>query len=214
MKIAPRLKQLASMVDQHSTLVDIGSNHGQLPLYLKANGHLGAIYATEYSVDSFDALQYFLSESEIPCYQADGLHHLPKDVSTVVIAGMGGLLILSILKQLTFHPQVDTLILGPQKDLFALRQGLMDFGFYIVDEHMVEDKGHFYPLIKAIKGLHQYSLVELTLGPMLIKQRSPVFINYLHHFLKSLEQKQRWTEEEHTLKAWIDQYVKHPSITR
>lgn len=208
MKLSPRLQGLASMVDRSSTIVDIGSNHGQLPLYLKKQGHLGELYATEYSDDSYIALQHFLNETSIVCYQANGLHHLPPQVTTVVIAGMGGLLILSILKQLAQHPQVDTLILAPQKDVFSLRKALDDLGFYICEEQMIKDKGHFYPLLKAIKGYQTYSTIELTLGPLLIQQRSPVFIDYLRHVLNRLNQRQRWSEEEYNLKAWIDQYVK------
>jgi tRNA (adenine22-N1)-methyltransferase len=209
MKLSHRLRHIASWIDRSSVIVDIGSNHGQLPLYLHANGHPLPIYATEYSLSSFQALKQFLNDTPIQAYQADGLAHLPADCNTLVIAGMGGSLIVSILKDLFQYPEVTTLILGPQKDNFILRKNLVNLGFYIEYEAMIKEKGHFYPLIKASRGQRQYSDIEFTLGPKLIEKKSSTFIEYLSHYQTTLLRRKTLSHADILLKAWIEDYVKH-----
>ena len=209
MKLSHRLRHIASWIDRSSVIVDIGSNHGQLPLYLFTSGHPLPIYATEYSLSSFQALKQFLNDTPIQAYQADGLAHLPADCNTLVIAGMGGSLIVSILKDLFQYLEVTTLILGPQKDNFILRKNLVNLGFYIEDEAMIKEKGHFYPLIKASRGQRQYSDIEFTLGPKLIEKKSSTFIEYLSHYQTTLLRRKTLSHADILLKAWIEDYVKH-----
>jgi tRNA (adenine22-N1)-methyltransferase len=208
MKMSHRIRHIASLIDRSSVIVDIGSNHGQLPLYLLTSGHPLPIYATEYSLSSFQALKQFLNDTPIQAYQADGLAHLPTDCNTLVIAGMGGSLIVSILKDLFQFPGVTTLILGPQKDNLTLRKNLVNHGFYIEDEEIIKEKGHFYPLIKALRGQRQYSDIEFTLGPKLMEKKSAIFIEYLDHYRTTLLRRKTLSQADILLKAWIEDYVK------
>jgi tRNA (adenine22-N1)-methyltransferase len=211
MKLSPRLEQLAFMVDPSTTLVDIGSDHGLIPRWLVRNHHKGSIYATELSNDTFRSLHQSLKDEPIKVYQADGLKHLPNDVQTLLISGMGGQLIASFLQKLPDYPQVQTVILGPQRDSYLVRTTLALQGFIIIDEVIVEEKHHFYPLIKARKHASSYELtmVEAYLGPMNIKHRHPSFLKYLSFLSNDLAKKPKLDSHQQTLLEWINLYVKH-----
>ena len=47
MKLANRLKIIASMIEKGSTVVDIGSDHAYLPIYLVKEGISQRVIATE-----------------------------------------------------------------------------------------------------------------------------------------------------------------------
>jgi tRNA (adenine22-N1)-methyltransferase len=210
MKLSPRLERLASMVDRNSTVVDIGSDHGLVPKWLIKHHHQGAIFATEFGDDTFQTLKRSLSDEPVSLYQADGLKHLPHHVTTVLISGMGGQLISSFLNDLPLYPQVKTLILGPQRDSFLVRHTLSKQGFKIIDECMIEDKQHYYPLIKAIKDASSIVLdgIEAFLGPVNMQHRLPSFLHYLTFLANDLKKKPQLDALQQTLLDWIESYVK------
>ena len=85
---------------------------------------------------------------------SDGLDdYRPGEAQTLLIAGMGGLVIRSILtrepdKTRSFRE----LILEPQSEAALVRAALRELGAGICDEVMVEEDGKFYPIIRAVPG--------------------------------------------------------------
>ena len=81
---------------------------------------------------------------------ADGLENLPARINTVVIAGMGGELIVSILQA---HPaklvNVQKLILAPHCNAKAVREVLNALNYSISYEEIVVEKEVFYEIIVA-----------------------------------------------------------------
>lgn len=148
-----RLKAIASLIRKGSTLGDIGTDHAYLPVYLiqqkiikQAIGidiHEGPYQSAVQTVQNF-GLQDF-----IDIRQGDGLIPLhPGEVDTLVIAGMGGNTMLQILYQRQdIMLGIKEMILQPQGAEGKLRRKLINDGWRIKTEIMIEEDERIYTLI-------------------------------------------------------------------
>ena len=120
---------------------------------------------------------------EVHC--TDGVCGVPlKAGDTVVIAGMGGMLVRDILDAGRDKLEsVKQLVLGAQSDIDTVRRYITVAGFRIDDEEMLEEDGKYYQLIRAvntgsdIEG--QLSDIEALYGPVLISKKHAVLREYL-----------------------------------
>jgi len=154
-KLSNRLMALAEMIDEGASVVDIGTDHGFLPVFLAQTGSVHRIFASDISAASLEkarqtAADYGLTE-EITFFAGSGLVCMaPTQVDTIVIAGLGGESILRILKDAPwtlFHGM--KLILQPQTKVDLLCRFLYDKGYTIRDTKSVLDRGKYYTIILA-----------------------------------------------------------------
>jgi tRNA (adenine22-N1)-methyltransferase len=118
--------------------------------------------------------------------EEDGLRS--GEVDAIVIAGMGGHLMISIIeKNIGKFKDLDRFVLQPQSDAEAVRRFLIAEGFCIVDEDMVFEDGKYYPMMRAVRGEASLELAEYRYGPILVREMSPVFVNYLENEKHKLE---------------------------
>ncbi len=141
---------------------------------------------------------------------SDGMEKLALgEADTIIIAGMGGLLMCSILKQGLnrlfgdglFHKeqqmmadgkQRPVLILQPQSDLFKVRIFLLEYGYCMEQEKMLVDEGKYYTVIRAVpeelldrkekesvKARKPYNEVELLYGRYGLRNRDMVLYDFL-----------------------------------
>ena len=118
---------------------------------------------------------------------SDGVAALkPGEVEAVLIAGMGGGLIMHILKDGEKVCQsAKELILQPQSEIERVREFLREEGYTILAEDMVYEDGKFYPMMKvqyqgenAQKALEKLKLSDLY-GGLLLQNRHPVLKTFL-----------------------------------
>ena len=105
-----------------------------------------------------------------------------KEADTAIIAGMGGGLIVDILKRGKPHTDVGvSLILQPQSEPERVRKYLYDLKYVINDEIMLVDDGKYYVVMKAVPGDFNkpYSDAELLYGRVLIKRKDAVLRKFL-----------------------------------
>lgn len=207
-----RLQVIASMCPDQGNLVDIGSDHGMLPQLLLKQGFTASLYATELSQNSFQHLKHQLIDLPVRVYQADGLNQLPKEVATIVITGMGGQLIQSILEAgQTKLRHIQTLILGPQRDQELLRAWLMKHEWNIIDERFVLEDQKGYPLMKVVKGKMHLAPIELAYGPYNIQRREQAFISWLKLESQTLQKVITFHNDDDKRRRleWIETYVKN-----
>lgn len=104
---------------------------------------------------------------------SNGLEKLQaKEADTVIIAGMGGELEISILeagKQL--WSSIRHWIFSPQSDLEKFRRYLKENGFFIENEAMILDEGKFYTVIKAGFGTNEKTLVSVKRSLSIASER-------------------------------------------
>jgi len=159
--LSGRLTKIAAQFEKGETMADIGTDHGFLPLYLWENSVCPKVIMTDISSGSLDkakeAFQRTIrtaggKEPDIHFRLGDGLEPLEKgEVDTVVIAGMGGVLMTYILG----HDVMKTLslrnyILQPRNGSGKLRYWLDTAGFEIVSEALAPE-GKFICEILTVK---------------------------------------------------------------
>jgi tRNA (adenine22-N1)-methyltransferase len=105
----------------------------------------------------------------------------PDMVDTVIITGMGGELIVDILKKSAVNNSVKEFILSPHKRADMVRKFLHKSGWCIKEEKMLVDAGKFYTVIKAVKGMEKepYTDEDYIYGKYLLDEQNPVLKAYL-----------------------------------
>ena len=108
---------------------------------------------------------------------------------TIVIAGMGGLLICNILNdEKEKLKNIKQLVLQPQRDTDSVRKLLHSLGFVIEDEEMLIDNGKYYTIISAVHGSEKYEdETDYLYGRKLMEKKSPVLKEYLEKMKSKYE---------------------------
>jgi len=148
--LGPRLQCVASYVPKNSLLGDIGTDHAYLPIYLWENGVLRHAVAVDVHEGPFlsarSSIQSRRLESVIDVRFGDGLKPVhPGEVDTLTLAGMGGNTMLEIFAaRPEVMAQVQTLILQPQGAEGKVRLTLLQAGWKLKEEQLVEEEGRIY----------------------------------------------------------------------
>ncbi len=214
MKIAERLRAIASLVPDGAIIADIGSDHGLLLDYLLSLGRIGKGYATDNKDGPYRRLlTHFHNEPRIQTYLADGLALLPHDVDTIVISGMGGTLINRILTD--GRPalgRVKCIVISPHQQVAEVRQTMMNLGYRIEEELIVAEDGQFYEAMRFVRGTVEYSKNELLYGPLNLARHTPELIKHMKARLETIERLLQKNLPESRLeplrkeKEWLHQY--------
>ncbi len=145
MKLTPRLQKIADEIKQGETMADIGTDHGFLPLYLWEQKLSPKVIMADISRGSLDKAaencRMFRPDETFDLRLGSGLEVLaPGEVDTVVMAGMGGILMSELLgKNLQKAWSFSKYILQPRRHIGRLRFWLYDNGFSIVNEQLVRE---------------------------------------------------------------------------
>lgn len=196
MQLSKRLSAVASMVTKGNRLVDVGCDHGYLPLYLYLNKKIPSAIAMDVRPGPLSRAREHIAEYGLEKYietrLSDGLLALsPGEGDTLTIAGMGGPLMERILTaKEEVRESFRELILQPQSDIPHFRRFLREIGWEIVEEEIVLEDGKFYPMMKAVRGEARtvpgdmpYTPEE-AFGGLLLKKRHPVLKLYLERELR------------------------------
>ncbi|MHA3066180.1 tRNA (adenine(22)-N(1))-methyltransferase [Lacticaseibacillus saniviri] len=194
--LSKRLKAIADQVGQGERLADIGTDHAYIPIALVENGTIDYALASDIGEGPIAIATANIEAAgladKIVVRQADGLQGIKESdaISTVIIAGMGGQLMIDILEAGMSHLDgTETLILQPNRDTFEVRQWLNQHEFGIIAEQILEDDGHVYEMMVAgrTKPEVPYTDADLHFGPMLRKERSPLFLEQLERQAEKTE---------------------------
>ena len=179
-RLSKRLKIIHDMVP-NSVVADIGSDHGKLMIALVQSGKVKKGFAVENKEGPFERLRsnlirYHVNDMITPLF-SDGIKDITRDVSPIVIAGMGGQTIVNILKA---HPEklisVQTIIIDAHTAVPFARREICQMGFAIADEKIVKEDDIFYEVIKFIKAEKAIiSDEDLEFGPILRQEKSATF---------------------------------------
>ncbi len=203
MQLSLRLSAIADMVTEGNRLVDVGCDHGYLPVYLVQNGKIPAAIAMDVRKGPLSRAQEHIRqyglEEYIKTRLSDGLEALEAgEGDTLVIAGMGGPLMERILTDgASVRDSFSELILQPQSDIPHFRRFIQNEGWEIVEENMIEEEGKFYPMMRVQKAQMPlfekresdlpYSLEE-AFGKFLLDSGNLVLLQYLKRELRIREE--------------------------
>ena len=196
MELSNRLETIASFVTEGYVVADIGTDHGYIPIYLTSNGNCPRAYAMDVNKEPLSRAKTHIEEENAGEVV---LHELPQDdVDSIVIAGMGGDLVVRILEQdFDKLANVKELILSPQSHLERVRHFLNDHGFRILEEEFLKEDGKYYVVIRAVHGKQQYDKeCFYRFGEELILAKHPVLLEYLdQEYVKYSKIKESLTDD-------------------
>ena len=206
-KLTERLAAVASLVGK-GTVADIGTDHAQLPIWLVQNGHPRAL-ASDINEGPCQRARVNIYEWGLHgkikvrcCAGLDGIEDFSPD--NIVIAGMGGKMIASILAASEYPKEsCCKLVLAPQSMQDVLRRYLCENGFSILDETVVLDGGKFYQVLSAKYSGNITSLAnfEYKLGGLNLerarKSPSDIDIEWLKAQKKAAERRIIGRAESH-----------------
>lgn len=148
-----RLLTAVSLVRKDSFCVDIGTDHGYLPVYLYKKGITTNVTACDVNEKPLKSAQKTIDENgltgKINLILSNGLEQVKSEPEQdIVICGMGGELILEIMLACDYSKDDSKrFILQPMTNVPLLRRGLYKNGFEIISETPVIDKPHYYTII-------------------------------------------------------------------
>ena len=195
--LSRRMQMVADMVTVGNAAADIGCDHGFVSIYLYEKHICPSVIAMDINQGPLLRAKEHITERGLDSYidvrLSDGMEKLGEnEADTVIIAGMGGRLVIRILSAYMDKAKLlKELILQPQSELHLVRRFLNEKGFLIVKEDMVEESGKYYPCIKAVWGKGQTDTLSETeewYGPVLLKEKHPVLYQYLSKEKANYEQ--------------------------
>ena len=201
MELSVRLQAVADMVTEGTKVADVGTDHAYIPIYLVEHDKNPSAIAMDINRGRLKKAEENISshnlENKIETRLSDGLKQLHLgEADSVVIAGMGGGLVVKIMEEGTLHKKyVKEWILQPQSEISKVRQYLNENGYCIVEENMVIDEGKFYPMMRVTEGtIEEYTQEELCYGKCLLKEKNPILKKFLE---KEIDIKKEILEKLH-----------------
>ena len=191
LKLSKRLSAAASFVRDGAVCADIGTDHAYLPIYLVGSGIASFAVASDINegpiASANDNIKKYGLENKISTQIADGLDGISQyKPDHILICGMGGELIARIIEDSSYVKKNGIkLILQPMTSIKELREYLAH-GFSVYDEAIVWDSGKYYQIICAEYdgNDHIYTDLELEVGKINIRNKTPLFTEYVNHLLK------------------------------
>lgn len=215
-KLSKRLQRVADYVTLHNRVADIGSDHAMLPCYLLQSGKCPSAISGELNHGPYRAAKKQAAAAglvdRLDVRQGNGLSVLKAgEADTVTIAGMGGTLMSEILEAGNADGKlkgVKELVLQPNVGENRVRAWLLEKGWYLAGEAILEEDGKIYEVLHArliedaeIKNAALYdgsflalpwekAAVQdmvLQMGPHLLREASPILMNKWRCEIEKLE---------------------------
>ena len=175
---------------------DVGTDHGYLPCFMiKENMCKKALACDVAPMPLRSAEEHIRREGfsdRIKTVLSDGLDNVPPEgITDVVMAGMGGELILRIISEAPWLCAMDKhLVLQPMTTAMQLREGRAALGFTIDREEAVVDSDKIYSVMSVYytgQKRDNLKLIDLYMGQ--IKPGSPFSARYAKSVRHNIENK-------------------------
>ena len=183
LNIGERLEAIVDLCPTTKKIADIGCDHGYVSCELILQNKAEMVIASEKSVACLNKAVALADSINIMPFisfrQGDGFEAITKydKLNCAVIAGMGGLEIIKILKN---RPKkLFDFVLQPQSDVILLRKYLIDNKFNILVDKLVKEGDKYYNVIRVTKGKCNLADLELYFGKTNFTDNYVVFYEYL-----------------------------------
>lgn len=182
-----RLQKIVDMVTDCECVADVGCDHGYVAMSLIENEKARKAICTDINSGPIKKATENVKRAglldDISLRIADGLQGIkPDEADAIIIAGMGGMLMIDILdKGMDCVRNAKEIILSPQSDIDVFREYLTKVGITILEEAMLIDEGKYYTIIKCFYtgDIHILTKAQLKYGPVLIERKDTVLKEYL-----------------------------------
>lgn len=187
-----RLFTITEMILKGEPVADIGADHALLSIYMVENNIVPRAIVTDLPDGPYnraaDAVKNNHCVNRIDVRQGNGLQVLnPGEVSSVIIAGMGGGTIVEILSHDWYKAATyKRFVFQPMSRADVLRRELSRQGWPILDERLVWENQKYFVIISVCPGERPYKLssLETEVGPVILKGTSQLNHRYLEDYLR------------------------------
>lgn len=195
MNLSPRLEKIATLVKEGETLLDIGTDHGWLPIELLKTGKIPRAILADVNQGPLDNAKTNLINENLAdkaaLILADGFDGIKEEYDVTVIAGMGGFTIKEILSNAS---KLDKrYILQPNNGEYILRSEFKNLNLKIVEEYILKDAAKIYEIIVVEPGSEELTEKQLMFGKFLSETKGDIFNekwnfekNYLENILPKI----------------------------
>ena len=153
--LGARLEICADMLTDCEVMADVGTDHALLPIWLIKSGKVKRAIVSDLRSGPLmtarsNAAKYRV-ENHLETRLSDGLSgYKSGEIQGIVIAGMGGSLILRIVGDAPWLSEGGVqLVLQPMSQPHILREGLYAGGFEILEEKAVSDNSKLYSVMSV-----------------------------------------------------------------
>lgn len=193
MQLSKRLLACCQFVKQGDRVADIGCDHGYLGIHLLKNGLAQSVIAADINEGPLqsairNANKYGVADN-MRFFLSDGAVSIPREFDTMIIAGMGGDTIISILEASPWlSSRQYRLILQCQSKTPVLRKYLARSQWHIQDEVVVRDGRFLYTVMDVVWRTEPAPLTtgQQHFSPPLLRHPGPETAEYYQRLLFSL----------------------------
>ncbi|AIY84531.1 hypothetical protein U729_24 [Clostridium baratii str. Sullivan] len=205
MELSKRLDLIVNHIKDCDTLVDVGTDHGYIPIYVIKNGICKSAIASDINKDPLDKAKlnaiFEEVDEKIDTRLGGGLSTVEaNEADACVIAGMGGNLIRDILEADKEKVKgFKFLILQPAQNPEVLREYLYTNGYEVIEEDLCIDEDKYYELFKVrVKEGEETSLdsIYYEISPKLLRDRHPLMKDYITYKKEKYEKILGFIEED------------------
>ncbi len=178
MNFTKRQKAIYDNIPECDSLADVGCDHGYIGIGALHNDIANRLYLCDISAPSLHkatSLACSMNLDNVTSHCQDGIGDI--HCSCAVVAGMGGIEIISILDNATHKPQY--LVLQPMRNAYEVRIYLLSHGYDITRDYIVHDDKYYVIIVAQLAQASSYSHIQLTLGKSNLLQPTEDFASYL-----------------------------------
>lgn len=201
MHLDSRLSLIASLVRKGSRVADIGTDHAYLPVFLVEQGIIPSAIASDIRQGPADRALKTVADAKlagrISVRLGNGLSTVsPQETDDIVIAGMGGETIASILNDAPWTKDAPyRFILQPMTKPEVLREFLLNAGYALTEEHIAYNNHHPYLVLCAEycpdTAKLQLNIPAVFYRGVLDKEEGRDYLAKLHRRLRMVAEAQR-----------------------
>ncbi|MBQ6841031.1 MAG: SAM-dependent methyltransferase [Bacilli bacterium] len=180
--LSNRLLTIAKLVRPNAKVLDVGTDHAYLPIYLKEMNICKSVIASDVSPNALENAKKNLEKFQTPDIKlvlSDGLEKIKDEYDTLIISGMGTKTIIHILENQTLPEHI---ILSSNNNLYELRTFMNKLNYKIEQEVICFEKGKVYDIISYEKGKEKLSKIKLMYG----KSKDKKYYKFLYDKEKAI----------------------------
>jgi tRNA (adenine22-N1)-methyltransferase len=190
-----RIDTLCSLLTKAKTFADVGCDHGYCSEYMLKNELCEKAILSDVSKGSLakaeTLLAPYIRAGKAESVLGDGFFGVPKDTEEVLIAGMGGSEIVSILSNKKYGFMPLRFVFQPMHDAEKLRRYIHENGGYIERDFTFAD-GKYYEVItggKTVDGQNNdqnYTAAEYEFGRENLRDMGEAFVSRMQKMISNI----------------------------
>lgn len=196
MSVSKRIQTLCGLLAPAEVFADVGCDHGYCTQYMLENELCKRAIFSDVSKGSLQKaeslLASFVEDGRATAVLGDGFYGVPSTVDEVLIAGMGGSEILSILTDEKHGFLPKSFVFQPMLNADKLRRWLIENGAYITRDFTFQD-GKYYDVICGRRladgeAKQTYTEMEIEFGKENLETLPSAFVGRVEKQLRDIDQ--------------------------